>query len=126
MTNEVRRPLVVEDVHKWFPIKAGMLSRTVGYVKAVDGASLTIAEGETMGNKDKGATKASKKVAQKSLKEKRADYGEQMLRVLSAEPALVNCHDGFAPRPADRPYTRFEKAGLAKGHEVVDLIFRRI
>ena len=28
-------------------------------------------EEETVGNKDKGATKASKKVAQKSLKEKR-------------------------------------------------------
>jgi tRNA (guanine-N7-)-methyltransferase len=55
-----------------------------------------------------------------------ADYGQQMLTVLSAEPALVNCHEGFAPRPMSRPYTRFERAGLAKGHQVVDLMFRRV
>lgn len=53
------------------------------------------------------------------------DYGEQMLRVLTAEPLLVNDVDGYAPRPADRPLTRFERRGLARGHPVVDLVFRR-
>jgi len=43
-------PLVeLEDLRKWFPIRSGLLSRTVGYVKAVDGVSLKIANGETMG-----------------------------------------------------------------------------
>ena len=39
----------VDDLHKWFPIRAGLLSRTIGYVKAVDGVSFGIPEGETMG-----------------------------------------------------------------------------
>ena len=39
----------VEDLHKWFPIRSGLLSRTIGYVKAVDGVSLGIPSGETVG-----------------------------------------------------------------------------
>ncbi len=38
-----------EDLKVWFPIKKGVLRRTVGYVKAVDGISLRIREGQTMG-----------------------------------------------------------------------------
>ncbi|WP_406284059.1 tRNA (guanosine(46)-N7)-methyltransferase TrmB [Embleya sp. NBC_00896] len=52
-------------------------------------------------------------------------YAEWMLEVLSGEPELVNTTDGYAPRPAWRPVTRFEQQGLDKGHEVADLIFRR-
>jgi tRNA (guanine-N7-)-methyltransferase len=52
-------------------------------------------------------------------------YAEQMLEVLTAEPELVNLHDGFAPRPGFRPATKFERQGLAKGHVVHDLLFRR-
>jgi microcin C transport system ATP-binding protein len=33
----------------WFPIKRGFLRRTVGHVKAVDGVSIRIREGETVG-----------------------------------------------------------------------------
>ena len=43
-------PLVrVEDLHRWFPIRSGILSRTVGHVKAVDGVSMAIRNGETVG-----------------------------------------------------------------------------
>jgi microcin C transport system ATP-binding protein len=44
-------PVVVtaEDVKVWFPIKAGVLRRTVDYVKAVDGVSVTVREGQTVG-----------------------------------------------------------------------------
>jgi len=52
-------------------------------------------------------------------------YAEQMLEVLSAEPLLVNTADGYAPRPAWRPETKFELRGLKLGHEVRDLLFRR-
>ncbi len=38
-----------DDIKVWFPIKRGFLRRTVGHVKAVDGISLTIREGETVG-----------------------------------------------------------------------------
>ncbi|MEU2626486.1 tRNA (guanosine(46)-N7)-methyltransferase TrmB [Kitasatospora sp. NPDC007106] len=71
-------------------------------------------------------------------------YAEQMLDVLSASDELENLHPegdgsgwlepeerpagsvpGYAPRPDWRPLTKFERAGLAKGHVVHDLLFRR-
>ncbi len=52
-------------------------------------------------------------------------YAAQMLEVVSAEPTLANTADGFAPRPDARPQTRFERRGLALGHVVHDLVFRR-
>ena len=38
-----------EDLKVWFPIKQGFFRRTVGYVKAVDGVSLAVREGQTVG-----------------------------------------------------------------------------
>lgn len=52
-------------------------------------------------------------------------YAEQMLEVLSAEPLLANTAEGYAPRPAYRPLTKFENRGLKLGHGVWDLVFRR-
>jgi microcin C transport system ATP-binding protein len=44
-------PVVIEgrDMKVWFPIKRGVLRRTVGHIKAVDGISLTVREGHTVG-----------------------------------------------------------------------------
>lgn len=53
-------------------------------------------------------------------------YAEQMLEVLSAEPLLANTTAAYAPRPDYRPLTKFEKRGLALGHGVWDLVFRRL
>lgn len=53
------------------------------------------------------------------------EYAEQILEVLSAEPALENTGTGFAERPAYRPQTKFETRGLRLGHGVWDIIFRR-
>lgn len=39
----------VEHLKKYFPIRAGVLQRTVGYVKAVDDVSFEIKKGETLG-----------------------------------------------------------------------------
>jgi microcin C transport system ATP-binding protein len=37
------------DVRVWFPIKKGVFRRTVDYIKAVDGISVTLREGRTLG-----------------------------------------------------------------------------
>jgi oligopeptide transport system ATP-binding protein len=41
--------LSVKDIKMHFPIKGGLLGRTQGYVKAVDGVSFDIIKGETLG-----------------------------------------------------------------------------
>ena len=41
--------LSVENLEVHFPIKKGLLSRTVGYVYAVDGVSISLDKGETLG-----------------------------------------------------------------------------
>ena len=41
--------LEVENLKKYFPIKKGIFSRTVGEIRAVDGISFTIKRGETLG-----------------------------------------------------------------------------
>jgi tRNA (guanine-N7-)-methyltransferase len=53
------------------------------------------------------------------------DYAEHMLATLTAEPALRNTAEGYAPRPEYRPQTKFEARGLRLGHGVWDLVFRR-
>ncbi len=40
--------LEVKDLKKYFPIKGGILGRTVNHVKALDGVSFTIRQGETV------------------------------------------------------------------------------
>ena len=41
--------LQVKDLKKHFPIKGGMISKTVGHVKAVDGVTFNLKRGTTMG-----------------------------------------------------------------------------
>jgi microcin C transport system ATP-binding protein len=41
--------LEAKDIRVWFPIKRGFFRRTVGFVKAVDGVSVSVREGETVG-----------------------------------------------------------------------------
>jgi microcin C transport system ATP-binding protein len=38
-----------EQVKVWFPIKRGLMRKTVGHVKAVDGIDVTVREGQTLG-----------------------------------------------------------------------------
>ena len=51
-----------------------------------------------------------------------ADYAEQMREVLDAEPLLDG---GVVERWAERPITKFERKGVAKGREITDLLYRR-
>jgi len=41
--------LAADNIRVWFPIRGGILRRTVDHVKAVDGVSLRVREGETVG-----------------------------------------------------------------------------
>ncbi|MDF3812327.1 MULTISPECIES: ABC transporter ATP-binding protein [Rhodopseudomonas] len=38
-----------DDLKVWFPIKRGFLRKTVGHIKAVDGVTLSVRKGETLG-----------------------------------------------------------------------------
>ncbi|MGJ9457292.1 ABC transporter ATP-binding protein [Oceanobacillus sp. CF4.6] len=55
MTVEAREPVQndvlfeVKNVKKYFPIKGGILKRTIGHLKAVDDVSFNIHQGETLG-----------------------------------------------------------------------------
>jgi microcin C transport system ATP-binding protein len=44
-------PLVLEttDLKVWFPIRRGVMRKTVGHIKAVDGVSIALRKGETLG-----------------------------------------------------------------------------
>jgi len=41
--------LEIRNLKTWFPIKRGIMAKTVGYVKAVDGISMHLYKGETLG-----------------------------------------------------------------------------
>jgi tRNA (guanine-N7-)-methyltransferase len=54
------------------------------------------------------------------------DYAEQMQRVLASVAELEPAGPGgVVPRPAWRPRTKYERAGLAAGRTPVDLAYRR-
>ncbi len=52
-----------------------------------------------------------------------AEYAEQMVEVLDAEPLLDG---GLVERWAERPVTKFERKGLAKERAIADLAYRRV
>ncbi len=41
--------MAADQVKVWFPIRRGLLRKTVGYIKAVDGIDVTVREGQTLG-----------------------------------------------------------------------------
>jgi oligopeptide/dipeptide ABC transporter ATP-binding protein len=49
MNNGHKKLVEVKNLKTYFPIRAGLLSRTVGWVKAVDGVSFSIQQGRTLG-----------------------------------------------------------------------------
>ncbi|HYM32772.1 MAG TPA: ABC transporter ATP-binding protein [Candidatus Cybelea sp.] len=48
-TGDGRQVMAAQDLKVWFPIKRGVLRRTVDYVRAVDGVTLQLREGRTLG-----------------------------------------------------------------------------
>ena len=41
--------MAADDLKVWFPVKRGVMRRVVGHIKAVDGVSVTVREGQTLG-----------------------------------------------------------------------------
>jgi tRNA (guanine-N7-)-methyltransferase len=53
------------------------------------------------------------------------DYATDILAAAAADSLLINTTTSFAPRPAYRPATKFERRGLELGHAVWDIVFTR-
>ena len=51
-----------------------------------------------------------------------APYAEVMLEVVDRDAGLENPYRGPAPRPTQRPVTKFERRGIDLGHRIVDII----
>ena len=49
MSNQEQNILEVKELKKYFPIKSGLMQRTTGHVKAVDGITFNIKKGSTFG-----------------------------------------------------------------------------
>jgi microcin C transport system ATP-binding protein len=75
--------LEARDIRVWFPVKSGFFRRTAGFVKAVDGVSVSVREAETVGVVgESGSGKTT--------------LGLALLRLISCEGAIV-----FLGRPID-------------------------
>ncbi len=90
-------PTVVEtdNLKVWFPIKRGLLRRTVDHIKAVDGVSLKLRQGETIG-------------VVGELGSGKTTLGLAILRLASSQGPIVymgnriDGHDSAAMRPLRR------------------------
>jgi oligopeptide/dipeptide ABC transporter ATP-binding protein len=49
MTSQEQYLLETENLYKWFPRRGGFLNRTVSHLRAVDGVSIGVKRGETLG-----------------------------------------------------------------------------
>jgi tRNA (guanine-N7-)-methyltransferase len=56
------------------------------------------------------------------------DYARHMVTIVESAGGFINiaAPGTFQPRPAERPLTRFERRSLQQGHEVRDLIYKRL
>ena len=85
------RPVLLEarDLKVWFPIQRGLLRRTRGYVKAVDGVGLELRRGETLGiagESGSGKTSLGKALLRLTSSEGEILLDGERVDALAAEP----------------------------------------
>lgn len=97
----------VKDLKTWFPIKKGMMKKTVGHVKAVDGVSLDIYKGETIGIV--GESGCGKSTFGKSL---------MLLEQPTGGEVLFRFQDGF------KDITKFGKKEMFEFRKKVQMVFQ--
>ena len=95
--------LEVEGLRKYFPVRAGVVTRTVGQVHAVDGVSFSIAGGETLGLV--GESGCGKSTA-----------GKAVLKLIEPTAGTI--------RLRGRDITRLDKAGMRPLRREMQLIFQ--
>jgi tRNA (guanine-N7-)-methyltransferase len=54
------------------------------------------------------------------------DYATETLKILEQNSVLQNTSHAFTARPDYRPTTKFERRGINLGHNVFDIVFRKI
>lgn len=87
--------IAADDLKVWFPIKSGLFRRTSGHVKAVDGVSLSVRRGQTLGVVgESGSGKTT--------------LGLAMLRLISSQGRIVFMGEDISAKPwrAMRPLRR--------------------
>jgi microcin C transport system ATP-binding protein len=92
------RPLIgCTDLRVWFPIKKGLLKRTVAYTKAVDGVTVTIPQGSTLGVV--GESGSGKTTLGFALMRLIKSEGEIVFTPENAEEIMLSRLPAFAMRP---------------------------
>jgi ABC-type dipeptide/oligopeptide/nickel transport system ATPase component len=100
-----------DDIKVWYPIKRGFLRRTVDHIKAVDGLSLKLREGHTLGVVgESGSGKTTLGLALLRLVASRgpiAYVGKRMISAMTCAWALFGVERSLTRSPA---LNRFSEA----------------
>src|SRR5450756_2313063 len=107
MTNSPLPLMEVHNLQKYFPIRRGLLKRTVGWVRAVDDVSFAIYPGETLGLVgESGCGKTT--------------TGRCLIRLLEPTGGEILFNDGGGSLPV----SQLDKVGLKAYRKQVQIIFQ--